>query len=88
LVFDSTARFDSVSLKVRYDECWPSRSGLKEDVLKLWVYDTDHWVRINDASFSRDLFNHTVAGTGTTSRTSHQCPDPAGAVGLLGFAAG
>jgi MYXO-CTERM domain-containing protein len=87
--FDATADFENVSLKVRYNDLLAQSLGLNESVLKLWVYDTDHWVRITDSSFARDLTNHTLAGRWDSfTYVGVSAPDPGTATGLLGFAAG
>jgi uncharacterized protein (TIGR03382 family) len=86
--FNSTAEFDSATLKVRYDEMLAQSLGLNENILKLWVYDNDQWIRITGSSFSRDLLNHTPSGEwGNFSYIGVSAPDPASSLGLVGLVA-
>jgi hypothetical protein len=68
-----------VDLTVRYDDGLARDLGLSEANLKLWQYDDGQWLRINDASFARDLANHLLAGhaSPTASFFAVSAPEPA-----------
>jgi hypothetical protein len=79
-----------VDLTVRYDEGLAHHLGLNESVLKLWQYEGDRWVRINDASFSRDVARNTLSGHANPdlSYFAVSAPEPSsGAVVLVAGAA-
>jgi len=86
--FDTTFAYDAVSLNVRYDEALAQSLGLPENILKLWVYDgeLDHWARIMDGTFSRDLGEHTLHGAYTRGSIEYfavSAPEPVGVFSFL-----
>jgi RNA polymerase sigma factor (sigma-70 family) len=84
-------RPSTVDLTVRYDDGLAAALRLDEAVLKLWRYDGGQWLRINDATFGRDLENHLLSGSTTSlSFFAVSAPEPSslglvliGALGLL-----
>jgi hypothetical protein len=79
-----------VDLTVRYDDGLAHHLGLNENVLKLWQFEKDRWVRINDASFSRDTDRNTLSGHANPDLSffAVSAPEPSGAaIVLLGGAA-
>ncbi len=80
--------FDGMDLQVRYDDAMAQELRLDEDILKLWRYDTalSQWIRINDASFTRDTLDHILTGHAPGDDISYfavSAPEPAGATLLL-----
>lgn len=53
----------AVDLTVRYDDGMARELGLNENSLKLWRYSEGEWLRINDASFWRDVELNLIGGT-------------------------
>jgi len=60
---DTLVNYDGIDLTVHYDEVLAASLGLNENILKLWVYDGESWIRIIDETFSRDMASHTLAGS-------------------------
>ena len=87
--FDAAFSYKELGLTVRYDDALAEAMGLNESILKLWVYDTDRWVRINDSTFRRDLGAHTLHGEYDTAITyfAVSAPEPTGVLALAGCAA-
>ncbi|MGN6626226.1 MAG: sigma-70 family RNA polymerase sigma factor, partial [Tepidisphaeraceae bacterium] len=90
--FDSDVAYDSIRLTAHYDESLAESLGLKENILKLWVYSGDAWIRIQDSSFSRDMVAHTLSGTFTKGQIDFfavSAPEPTAIFGglVLGGAA-
>lgn len=82
---DGSIDYSTLRLTVRYDYALAETLGLKESVLKLWVYRDQQWVRINDSTFARDLENHALSGS-TTSGVEFfavSAPEPTSIMGLL-----
>ncbi|MBC7784883.1 MAG: sigma-70 family RNA polymerase sigma factor [Burkholderiales bacterium] len=80
--------YASLNMTVHYDEALAQSLGLQEDVLKLWVYSGDSWLRINDSTFARDLTNHTLSGDGKMVQfIGVSAPEPS-LLGVLGILAG
>jgi RNA polymerase sigma factor (sigma-70 family) len=80
--------FDGMDLQVRYDDTMAKELKLDEDILKLWRYDTslEQWIRINDASFTRDTLDHILTGHAPGDDISYfavSAPEPAGVTLLL-----
>jgi hypothetical protein len=80
--------FDGIDLQVRYDDTMARELKLREDILKLWRYDssTSQWIRINDDSFTRDMLDHILSGHapgGDTTFFAVSAPEPAAATLLL-----
>ena len=73
-----------MDLVVRYDDALASELGLNEGSLKLWQYESGEWLRINDASFARDLQNHILSGNADPGLSffAVSAPEPA-AVGFV-----
>lgn len=79
------ADYNSLDLTVRYDYALAESLGLKESVLKLWVYRNDEWFRINDSTFSRDLMNHSLKGSTSDDILFFgvSAPEPTSIMGVL-----
>ena len=84
--FDAgVTRAAGVDLTVRYDDRLAASLRLDESDLKLWRFDAGQWVRINDASFSRDVQNNLLSGHAhSLSFFAVSAPEP-GALGLVGL---
>jgi RNA polymerase sigma factor (sigma-70 family) len=85
--------FDGMDLQVRYDDAMAKELKLDEDILKLWRYDTslEQWIRINDASFTRDTLDHILTGHVPNDDINYfavSAPEPAGVTLLLLGASG
>ena len=82
--FDAgVTRAAGVDLTVRYDDRLAASLRLDESNLKLWRFDAGEWVRINDASFSRDVQNNLLSGhADSLSFFAVSAPEPA-ALGML-----
>ena len=72
-----------VDLTVRYDDGLARELGLNEGSLKLWRYGDGQWLRINDASFSRDVARNLLSGHSGPGLSffAVSAPEP-GAVGM------
>ena len=83
--FNSDVDFSSITLTAHYDETFAESIGVPEDILKLWVYTGTEWFRIQDASFSRNLVNHSLTGTydGMPEFFAVSAPEPTGIFGGL-----
>jgi RNA polymerase sigma factor (sigma-70 family) len=75
----------AVDLLVRYDDGLAEQLGLNENNLKLWRYSDGQWIRINDATFSRDVELNLIGGTAADAFTyfAVSAPEPATAAVLL-----
>ncbi len=56
-------KYEWMSMTIHYNDLLAQSLGLREEVLKLWAYNGQTWLRINDDTFSRDLTAHTLSGT-------------------------
>ena len=75
----------AVDLLVRYDDALAADMRLDENALKLWRYADGQWVRINDASFTRDVHLNLIGGRADTLEFfAISAPEPGAAALLLG----